>query len=121
MDVLINLGNNELIIIECKTIKEKGYNKFSSVSRQLKSYYDLAKKNNYKVVKSLLVAPEFSDDFIGECELEFDLNLSLMKASSLKEIFEGFKKVKKHNKFPYKLLLRDVLINEQRVLKAIRK
>lgn len=121
MDVLINLGNNELIIIECKTVKEKGYNKFSSVSRQLKSYYDLAKKNNYKVIKSLLVAPDFSDDFIGECELEFDLNLSLMKALSLKEIFDGFKRTNKHSVFPYKLLLRDVLINEQRILKAITK
>lgn len=121
MDILINLGNNELIIIECKTSKERGYNKFSSVSRQLKSYYNLAKKNEYKVIKSLLVAPDFSDDFIGECELEFDLNLSLMKASSLMEIYEGFKKAKKHKKFPYKLLLRDVLINEQRILKAISK
>ncbi len=34
LDVLINLEeNNELIIIECKTVKESGYNKFSSVSR----------------------------------------------------------------------------------------
>lgn len=121
MDILINLGNDELIIIECKTAKERGYNKFSSVSRQLKSYYDLAQKNEYKVIKSLLVAPDFSDDFIGDCELEFDLNLSLMKASSLMEIYEGFKKAKKHKKFPYKLLLRDVLINEQRILKAISK
>jgi len=121
MDILINLGNNELIIIECKTSKERGYNKFSSVSRQLKSYYDLAKINDFNVIKSLLVAPDFSDDFIEECELEFDLNLSLMRASSLVEIFEGFKKAKKHKKFPYKLLLRDVLINEQRILKAINK
>ena len=121
MDILINLNNNELIIVECKSVKEKGYNKFSSVSRQLKSYYELAKKNDYKVIKSLLIAPDFSDDFIGECELEFDLNLSLLKASSLIEIFEGFKKIKKHKIFPYKLLMRDILINEDRVLKAISK
>ena len=121
MDILINLNENELIIIECKTVKESGYNKFASVSRQLKSYYELAKKNNYSVIKSLLIAPEFSDDFISECELEYDLNLSLMKASSLIDIFEGFKKSKKHKKFPYKLLLRDVVINEERILKAITK
>jgi hypothetical protein len=30
----------------------------------------LAEKNNYKVIKSLLVAPEFSDDFIKDCGLE---------------------------------------------------
>lgn len=37
-DILINLGNNEIIIVECKTVKESNYNKFSSVSRQLKAY-----------------------------------------------------------------------------------
>ena len=38
MDILLNLSKNQIIIIECKTSKGKGYNKFSSVSRQLKSY-----------------------------------------------------------------------------------
>ncbi|MFZ2285301.1 MAG: hypothetical protein WAV86_15650, partial [Lutibacter sp.] len=28
IDILLNLGNNEVIIVECKTSKEKGYNKF---------------------------------------------------------------------------------------------
>lgn len=119
IDVLINLGNNELILIECKTVKESGYNKFSSVSRQLKSYNNLAKINDYKVIKSLLIAPDFSDDFVNDCELEYDLNLSLMTASSLIKILEGFKKSKKHKQFPYKLLMRDVLIKEDRILKAI--
>jgi hypothetical protein len=119
IDVLINLGNNELILIECKTVKESGYNKFSSVSRQLKSYNNLAKINDYKVIKLLLIAPEFSDDFVNDCELEYDLNLSLMTASSLIKILEGFKKSKKHKQFPYKLLMRDVLIKEDRILKAI--
>lgn len=121
MDILINLGNNDLIIIECKTVKESGYNKFSSVSRQLKSYYNLAKINDYKVIKSLLIAPDFSDDFVNDCELEYDLNLSLMTAGSLFKILEGFKKSTKHEHFPYKLLMRDVLINENRILKAINK
>jgi len=119
IDVLINLGNNELILIECKTVKESGYNKFSSVSRQLKSYNNLAKINDYKVIKSLLIAPDFSDDFINDCELEYDLNLSLITASSLLKILEGFKNTKKHKQFPYKLLMRDVLIREDRILKAI--
>lgn len=83
IDILLNLGNNEVIIIECKTVKESGYNKFSSVSRQIKSYVELAKGNGYTVVKSLLVAPDFSDDFINDCDLEFEINLSLITASSL--------------------------------------
>lgn len=120
IDVLLNLGNSELIIIECKTVKESGYNKFSSISRQVKAYIDLATKNNYKVIKSLLIAPEFSDDFVSDCELEYELNLSLITASSLYTILKGFKD-SKLNEFPYNLLMRDVLIKEERVLKAIKK
>ncbi|MBN1988271.1 MAG: hypothetical protein JW783_02595 [Bacteroidales bacterium] len=120
IDLIINLGNNEVIIIECKTVKESGYNKFSSVSRQIKSYVELAKKNGYTVVKSLLVAPDFSDDFINDCDLEFEINLSLITASSLANILEGFRN-SKHKQFPYQLLLKDVLIKEERILKAINK
>jgi hypothetical protein len=121
IDVLLNLGNNEYILIECKTIKGAGYNKFSSVSRQLKAYQNLAELNNCNIIKSLLIAPEFSDEFINDTELEYDLNLSLITASSLVKILEGFKATNKHKSFPYKLLLRDVLIQEDRIIKAINK
>jgi hypothetical protein len=120
IDIVINLGNSDLIILECKSFKESGYNKFSSVSRQIKSYIDTAKVNDYNVVKSLLVAPDFSDDFVNECELEYELNLSLITAASLVKIMEGFKN-SKHKQLPYKLLLRDVLIREDRIIKAISK
>ena len=121
IDIVLNLDNNEIIIVECKSVKESGYNKFSSVSRQLKSYVTLAQKKDYKVIKSLLIAPEFSDDFINETELEYDLHLSLIKAGSLIKILDGFKSVKNLKQFPYKLLLRDVLIQEGRIIKAIGK
>ncbi len=118
IDIVINLGGDEVILVECKTVKESGYNRFSSVSRQIKSYINLAKLNDYKVIKSLLIAPDFSDVFINDCELEYELNLSLISASSLLKILEGFKN-SKHKEFPYKLLMRDVLIQEDRVIKAI--
>ncbi len=121
IDIVLNLGNNNLIIVECKTVKESGYNKFSSVSRQLKAYTNLAKLNNFNVIKSLLIAPNFSDEFINDCEFEYELNLSLLTASSLVKILEGFKNLKKYKQFSYKLLMRDVLINEDRILKAISK
>ncbi|HNP18982.1 MAG TPA: hypothetical protein PKL31_11145 [Fulvivirga sp.] len=121
IDILLNLGNNELILVECKSIKESGYNKFSAVSRQMKSYAELGRKNNYQIIKSLLIAPEFSDEFINETELEYELNLSLITASSLITILDGFKSSKKHKTFPYKLLMRDVLIDHDRILKAIGK
>ena len=119
MDILLNLGNQEIIIVECKTSKEKGYNKFSSVSRQLKSYQNLALKNDLRIVKILLVAPEFSDDFVTDCEMDTEMNLSLITASTLSKIFEAFK-VSKYTEFPH-VLFRDIVINEERILKALSK
>jgi hypothetical protein len=119
IDILLNLGNNEIIIVECKTIKEKGYNKFSSVSRQLKSYQNLALKNNLRIVKILLVAPEFSDDFIYDCEMDTEMNLSLLTANTLSKIYETFK-TSKYKEFPH-VLFRDIVINEERIIKALSK
>lgn len=119
IDILLNLGNDEVIIIECKTSKEKGYNKFSSVSRQLKSYQSLALKNNLRILKILLVAPEFSDDFVTDCEMDTEMNLSLITASTLYNISEAFK-TSKYPEFPH-VLFRDIVINEERILKAISK
>ena len=119
MDILLNLDNNEIIIVECKTSKERGYNKFSSVSRQLKSYQNLALKNDLRIVKILLVAPEFSDDFVTDCEMDTEMNLSLITASTLSNISEAFK-TSKYTEFPH-VLFRDIVINEERILKALSK
>jgi len=120
IDIVINLTNNDLILVECKTSKDSGYNKFSSVSRQLKAYSNLAKINNFKVVKSLLVTPDFSADFVKDCGLDYELNLSLITASTLIKILNGFKN-SKHKQFPHNLLMRDVLIQEDRILAAMEK
>lgn len=119
MDILLNLNNNEIIIVECKTSKERGYNKFSAVSRQLKSYQNLALKNDLRILKILLVAPEFSDDFVTDCEMDTEMNLSLITASTLSNISEAFK-TSKYNEFPH-VLFRDIVINEERILKALSK
>lgn len=119
IDILLNVGDKEIIIVECKTSKERGYNKFSAVSRQLKAYQKLAEKNELRVVKTLLVAPEFSDDFITDCEMDMEMNISLIKASSLMRIFEEFKS-SKHKQLPY-ILFRDIVINEERIIKALKK
>jgi hypothetical protein len=119
IDILLNLGNNEVIIVECKTSKEQGYNKFSTVSRQLKSYQKLALHNDLRIVKILLIAPEFSDDFVTDCEMDTEMNLSLITASTLLKIAEVFK-TSKYPVFPY-VLFRDIIINEERILKALSK
>ena len=118
IDIIITLEDKELIIIECKTIKESGYNKFSSASRQIKSYIELANSKDYKVRKTLLIAPEFSEDFEKECREEIQLNLSLITAETLVNILNGFKNTKL-KEFPYQLLMKDVLIKEDWILKAI--
>ena len=117
---MINLGNNELILVECKTVKDSGYNKFSSVSRQIKAYIEVAQSKGYRVIKSLLIAPEFSEDFEKDCREEFELNLSLITAQTLANILDGFKNTR-YKQFPYQLLMKDVLIGEDWVLKAISK
>lgn len=119
IDILLKLEKNEVIIVECKTSKERGYNKFSSVSRQLKAYRDLALKNGLHVAKILLIAPEFSDDFITDCEMDTEMNLSLITASSLSTIHEEFK-ASKYTSFPY-ILFRDIVINQDRIIRALRK
>ena len=120
IDIILNLNSDGLILIECKTIKDSGYNKFSSVSRQIRSYIDLAKSKNHHVAKSLLIAPEFSEDFEKECRENIQLDLSLITAETLVNILSGFKNTK-HKQLPYQLLMKDVLIKEDWILKAINK
>lgn len=50
------------------------------------------------ILKILLVAPEFSDDFVTDCEMDIEMNLSLITASTLSKIFEAFK-TSKHKVF----------------------
>lgn len=119
IDVLINLGNNEVIIVECKTSKSTQYNKFSACSRQMKAYHQNATQNGFRVIKSLLIAPDFTQDFIDECEMEIDLNLSLITSEVLYNVWNGFKSAK-HKVFPVNLLMRDALISDEKILKALK-
>ncbi len=119
VDILLKVADKEVIVIECKTVKESGYNKFSSVFRQINAYKQLLEKEDFHVVKTLLIAPEFSDDFINETEKDYVLNLSLIRAESLIDILNAFKGNRKLKEFPHMLLMKDVIINEQRIIKAI--
>ena len=120
LDILINLGDQEVIIVECKTKKDKKFSTYSSASRQIKAYKSLAENNAYRVVKTFIVAPSFTDDFVNECGLDYDLNLSLITSEALIEIHSAFQD-SKLDEFPYKILLRDVLIDSSRVVRSITK
>ncbi|MEC7755126.1 MAG: hypothetical protein VYB44_13955 [Bacteroidota bacterium] len=119
VDILINLGDNNIILIECKTSKDN-YNKFSSVSRQIKSYKKLVQSYGYTVIKTLLIAPTFTDEFINDCRDDFELNLSLIEAKTLRNIIKVFKELglKEINR---NLFMRDVLIQEEIVIKGLKK
>jgi hypothetical protein len=79
----------------------------------------LALKNNLRVIKVLLIAPDFSEDFVSDCEMDTEMNLSLITASTLSKIARTFK-LSKHKTFPH-VLFRDIMINEERILKALLK
>jgi hypothetical protein len=86
----------------------------------MKAYIDIAQSKGYRVIKSLLIAAEFSEDFEKDCREEIEFNLSLISAQTLANILIGFKNTR-HKQFPYQLLMKDVLISEDWILKAISK
>ena len=120
LDILLNLGGKDVIIVECKTIKDKDYNKYTSVSRQLKSYEKLCRKKGYNVTHVLIVSNEFSEDFISECEYDYELNLSLITSRGLIKILEGFKN-SRLTEFPIRLLLKGGLLNGDRIHNVLNK
>ena len=120
IDILLRIEEEEVIIIECKTKKDRKFNTYSSASRQVKSYKNLVHSHGFKVSKTFIIAPDFTDDFIKECGLDYELNLSLITSQTLIDIFNAFKR-SKLEEFPYRILLRDVLIDGDRVVKSILK
>ena len=118
MDVIINLGGKDVIIAECKTVKDKDYNKFTAVSRQLKSYEALCKKKGYHVNQVIIVSNDFTEDFIGECEYEYDIGISLLTSNDLLKIYVGLKE--SHlEELPVRLITRGGALNGDRIVKAL--
>lgn len=120
IDILISIDDSKVLLVECKTIKDSGYNKFSAISRQIRSYKTLLEKNDLNVTKILVVAPEFSDDFVADCGDDFDLNISLIKASSLTAIYKACKE-NAGKKVTVQMLMKDVLVQEDRIIRALKK
>ena len=120
MDILVRTGENAVVLVECKTVKENGYNKFSSISRQVRSYKNLLEKNGFQVDKILIVAPDFSEDFVADCGDEFILPITLLKAGSLASIYNTVK-VSGTNRFTLQMLSRDILVQEDRIIRALKK
>jgi hypothetical protein len=119
IDIIIRIDDESVFLVECKTSKDSGYNKFSSIKRQVSAYIKNIEKAEIKVLKTLLIAPDFSPDFISDTEIDYELDMSLIKAQTLIEILEAFESNKKLKKLPYLLFMKDVVINEERIMKSI--
>jgi len=118
MDVLINLGGKDIIIVECKSVKDKNYNKYTAASRQLKSYEGLCKKKGYRVSQVVIVSNEFTEDFVSECEYDYELSISLISSAGLLKILEGLKE-SSLTELPVRLLLKDGMLNADRIVKVL--
>jgi hypothetical protein len=118
MDLLIDLGNKDVIVVECKSIKDKDYNKYAAVSRQLKAYENLCYKNQYNVTQVILVSNDFSEDFISECEYDPDLDISLLTSGDLVKIHEGLKEANM-DELPVRLITKGGALNGDRIVKAL--
>ena len=120
MDILLRTGEKSVILVECKTVKENGYNKFSSISRQVKAYKNLLERNDFAVDRIFIVAPDFSEDFVADCGDDFSLPITLLKASSLAAIYNTVKTIGT-GRFSIQMLTRDILVQEDRIIRALKK
>ncbi|MEA1959209.1 MAG: hypothetical protein U9N44_06065, partial [Chloroflexota bacterium] len=117
-DIIIDLGDSNIIIVECKSSR-KDYSKFSSVTRQLKAYVNHCEKHGYKVKGAILISGSFTDDFIQECKTFYEFNVTLIDAQTFINIYEEFKQSKLKG-FPV-TLFRHGLIQEEIISKALKK
>jgi hypothetical protein len=86
----------------------------------VKSYKALLEKNDYQVDKIIIVAPDFSDDFVADCGDEFSLPITLLKAGSLSSIYNAVKTTGS-NRFSLQMFYRDILVQEDRIIRALNK
>lgn len=117
-DIVISLGDEDVIIGEAKTFKNGDFAKYSTTSRQIKSYVTRYESIGKRVTQVLIIAPSFSSDFIASAELDTEVNISLLEASGLKKILEAYKS-KRTPKFSAKLFTKGGLLKADLIAKNI--
>ncbi|WP_409439710.1 hypothetical protein [Psychromonas sp. GE-S-Ul-11] len=117
-DIIISLSENDIIIGEAKTCKNGDFAKYSTTSRQVKSYVTRAENQGKRVAQVLIIAPSFSNDFIESVEMDTEVNISLLEAHGLKLILDAFK-AKRNPNFSPKLLTKGGLLKAQLIAKNL--
>ncbi len=117
-DIIISLGDDDVIIGEAKSYKNGDFSKYSSTSRQVKAYVKRCEANNMRVAQVLIVAPKFSQDFIESAEMDADINISLLEAGGLKKILDAYK-TRRNPKFSANLLSKGGLLKADLIAKTI--
>jgi hypothetical protein len=117
-DIIISLSDDDIIIGEAKTCKNGDFGKYSSTSRQVKSYVSRCENAGKKVAQVLIVAPSFSEDFILNAEMDTEINISLLEADGLKMILDAYKSRRNPN-FSAKLFTKGGLLKTDLIAKNI--
>jgi len=117
-DIIISLGDDDVIVGEVKSHKNGDFSKYSTTSRQVKAYVNRCEANGKRVAQVLIVAPSFSDDFVAAAEMDADVNISLLEAKGLKAIVAAYKSRRKPN-FSAKLLTKGGLLKADLIAKTV--
>ncbi|OEE59240.1 hypothetical protein A1OQ_15780 [Enterovibrio norvegicus FF-162] len=117
-DIIVSLENDDVIIGEAKSFKNGQFAKYASTSRQVKAYVKRCEVNGHRVAQVLIIAPEFSSDFIDAADMDTDINISLLEATGLQKILAAFKQRRNPN-FSPKLLTKGGLLKADLISKSI--
>lgn len=112
-DIILDFGEEGIVIVECKSGKNP-YAEYAKVYRQMESYFNSYSKE-YKVHGMLLVANSFTDDFIADAKSNIAMNLSIMTAQSLLQIYNELKG-KKFKIQPW-VLIKELVVDPDLVIK----
>lgn len=117
-DIIVSLENDDVIVGEAKSFKNGQFAKYSTTSRQVKAYVKRCETNGHRVAQVLIVAPEFSEDFIDAADMDTEINISLLEASGLQKILAAYKQRRNPN-FSPKLLTKGGLLKADLISKSI--
>ncbi|SEA95951.1 hypothetical protein [Alkalimonas amylolytica] len=117
-DIILSISDDDIIIGEAKTCKNGDFAKYSSTSRQIKAYVKRCENQGKSVAQVLIIAPSFSQDFIESAEMDTEVNISLLTADGLKQIYDAYRSKRKPN-FSARLLTKGGLLKADLIAKSI--